>query len=70
MKTPNITPVQIVSTILAVVGLLVTQGLVTDSTGKVIGGLASILIPLGWQIADAIIRHGRAKALASVEVKK
>jgi hypothetical protein len=64
MKTPDITPVQVVSTILAVVGLLVTQGLVTNNTGKVIGGLASILIPFVWQLADAIIRSGRAKALS------
>jgi hypothetical protein len=49
---PDITPAQIVSTILAVLGLLVTQGLVTNHTEKLIGGLASILVPVAWQIAD------------------
>jgi hypothetical protein len=62
---PDITPAQIVSTILAVLGLLVTQGLVTNHTEKLIGGLASILVPVAWQIADAIIRHGRAKIAAA-----
>lgn len=61
MATPDITPVQIISTLTALVGLLVSQGLVTNGTGKLIGGLASILVPVAWQIADAIIRHGRAK---------
>lgn len=65
MATPSITPAQIVSTILAVVGLLVTQGAITNGTGKLVGGLASILIPAVWQIADAVIRHGRAKIVAA-----
>lgn len=67
MATPDITPAQIYSAIVAVLGLLVSQGLVTNHTGKVIGGLASILVPVAWQVADAIIRHGRAK-IAAAEV--
>jgi predicted histidine transporter YuiF (NhaC family) len=63
---PDITPAQLVSTVLAVVGLFVTQGLVTNNTGKVVGGLASILVPVAWQLGDAIIRHGRSRAIAAV----
>lgn len=65
MTTPSITPAQIVSTVLAVVGLLVTQGAVSNGTGKLIGGLASIVVPAAWQVADAIIRHGRAQVAAA-----
>lgn len=66
MTTPNVTPAQIISTILAVVGLFATQGLISNDTEKVIGGLAAILIPVAWQLADAIIRHGRSRALTPV----
>lgn len=65
MKTPNLTSAQIVSSALAVIGLLVTQGAVTNETGKLIGGLASILIPTIWIVADAIIRHGRSNVAAA-----
>jgi hypothetical protein len=65
MTTPDLTPAQILSTIMAILGLLVSQGLVTNHTEKLIGGLASILIPVAWQLADAIIRHGRAKVVAA-----
>lgn len=65
MKTPDITPAQILSSVLALIGLLVTQGAVDNETGKLIGGVASIVIPAAWQIADAVIRHGRAKTVAA-----
>jgi hypothetical protein len=61
------TPIQaqLLALTTAVVGLLLTQGLITNNTEKAITGIASILIPLGWQIADAIIRHGRARVVAA-----
>lgn len=65
MSTPNLTPAQLVASATSIVGLFVTQGAVTNETGKIIGGLASILIPLAWLIADAIIRHGRSKIVAA-----
>lgn len=66
MKTPDLTPAQIISTLTAILGLFVTQGLVDNNTEKLIGGLASIVIPLIWQLADAIIRHGRSNVAAAV----
>ena len=62
-RTPDLTPAQIVSSALAILGLLVSQGVIDNQREKLIGGIASIAIPVVWQIADAIIRHGRAKAL-------
>lgn len=65
MTTPSITPAQILSTLTSFVGLLVSQGAVTNGTGKLIGGIASIVVPAAWQVADAIIRHGRAQVAAA-----
>lgn len=63
-RTPDLTPAQLVSSVLAIIGLLVSQGIIDNQREKLIGGIASIAIPVVWQLADAIIRHGRAKALA------
>lgn len=63
MKTPDITPAQILAALSAVIGLFCTQGLIDNNTEKLLGGAASILIPMTWKIADAIIRHGRSRAL-------
>lgn len=65
MQTPNITQAQVLASLTTVVGLLVTQGAVTNGTGKLIGGIAAVVIPFVWIIADAIIRHGRAKIAAA-----
>lgn len=65
MKTPDLTPAQLVAAVTTVVGLLVSQGLVDNGTEKLIGGIASTLIPLVWIVADAIIRHGRANVAAA-----
>ena len=65
MSTPSITPAQIVAAAGAIVGLLVADGLVTNHTGKLITGLAAILVPFAILLADAIIRHGRSRALAA-----
>ena len=65
MSTPSITPAQIVAAAGAIVGLLVADGLVTNHTGKLITGLAAILVPFAILLADAIIRHGRSRALVA-----
>lgn len=68
MQTPNITQAQVLASLTTIVGLLVTQGAVTNGTGKLIGGIAAVVIPFVWIIADAIIRHGRAKVAAASQL--
>lgn len=62
-KTPDITPAQIVAVVSSVIGLLVDAQLVSGSTQRLVVGLASTLVPFGLVLADAIIRHGRSRAL-------
>jgi hypothetical protein len=65
VSTPDITPAQVVSTIGGVIGVLLAAAVIDGHTAKLIVGLASIVIPFGWQLADAIIRHGRSKVAAA-----
>ncbi len=65
-KTPDITPAQILGVIATVIGLLLSNKTVDGHTAKLITDLAAIIVPAAWMIADAIIRHGRAKALLGV----
>jgi hypothetical protein len=63
LATPDITPAQILAAVAAVCGLLVANGVIDNRTEKLITGIAAIVLPLAWVIADAIIRHGRSRAL-------
>lgn len=64
-KTPDITPAQVVAVLGSIVGQLVAFGLLTTERSQMIVGLASIVVPFGWLVADAIIRHGRSRAMTS-----
>lgn len=63
MNTPDITPAQIVAAITAVVTQLVNYGLLSGAQEHQIVGLAGIVVPGLLVLADAIIRHGRSRAL-------
>lgn len=63
MKSPDITPAQIIAVVTSLVGLFVSQGLIDNNLSQLIVGTASILVPFGWLVADAVIRHGRSRAL-------
>ncbi len=65
LATPDFSPVQIASAITAIVGLFVSQGLIDNELAQLITGLASILLPMIWMVADAVIRHGRARAFVN-----
>lgn len=65
-KYPDITPAQIVAVVGAIVTQLVTNQFVSGHTARLITGLAGILVPVAWMIADAVIRHGRSRALTPV----
>lgn len=62
LATPDVTPAQVIAAITAVVGLFVSQGYVDGHLAQLITGVAAIVLPLVWVVADAIIRHGRARA--------
>lgn len=61
---PDLTPAQIVAAIAAIVAQLVNSQLIDGHTEHLIVGLAGVIVPAAWMIADAIIRHGRSRALA------
>lgn len=63
-NTPDITPAQVLAVIVAVGTQLVNFGLLSGVQEHRIVGLAGILVPFAWLLADAIIRHGRSRALA------
>jgi hypothetical protein len=56
----------LVAVVSAVVGLLVSLGIVDNDLEKLIGGLAAILIPAAYVIANAIIHHGASKERAAL----
>lgn len=65
MNTPDITKAQIVATLQAVIAVALAFGLsLTPAQQVAILGLAGIVAGT-LHIADAIIRHGRSRALAS-----
>lgn len=69
MKTPDITPAQIISTVLAVIGLLVAFGLNISKAEQ--DGIVQV-ITVGWPsflAVDAIIRHGRSGVVAAQHVQ-
>ena len=70
METPNVTQAQIIALVSAVIGLVVTVGLLDDTTAQAVLGVASAAVPLALILADAIIRKGRAdNATAILESK-
>jgi hypothetical protein len=62
VKTPDITPAQI----LAVIGWAAAQGVaygaISSQTEGVVLSVAATVVAAAWKIADSIIRQGRAKA--------
>jgi hypothetical protein len=66
LKTPDVTPAQLLAVLTAAVGLLLSQGVITAHTAQLVGGLASIVLPVFWVVADAIIRRGRAQVAAAI----
>lgn len=65
LKTPDITPAQIIAAIGAVVSELLAAGVIDGRTAQLVVGLAGAIVPLALVIADAIIRHGRSQIAAA-----
>lgn len=71
MKAPDLTPAQIVSALAALATALVVLFKLNIS-GEQQAAFATaigVIVPIGWQIADAIIRHGRAGVAAAQHVQ-
>lgn len=62
LKTPDITAAQIVAAISAIAGLFVSSQYIDGKTEQLITGIAAIVVPIVWVLADAVIRHGRSVA--------
>lgn len=65
MNAPSITHVQILAALGAVLGLLVSFTLIDENTSQALAAAAATLVPIAFAIADALIRSGRAKAIAA-----
>lgn len=67
MKTPDLTPAQIVSGLAALATALVVlfKLNITAEQQAAFATALAVVVPLGWTIADAIIRHGRAGVVAA-----
>lgn len=65
LKTPDLTPAQIVAQLPVIVGALVAFGFVDDDTAQaLVAGLGGVITSV-WILADAIIRNGRSHAVAA-----
>lgn len=65
VETPDTTPAQILSLVVAVIGLAVGFGLIDNDHAQILVSAASIIVPTAIVLGDSIIRHGRAKVAAA-----
>lgn len=63
IQMPNITQAQIFSALQFALGQLLIMGLVNDTQAALIAQIGNATISFAWIIGDAIIRHGRSRAL-------
>lgn len=63
LQTPDISPAQLLSMLTAIVGLVVSLGFVDNDRAQAFLAAASVVVPIAWIWADALIRHGRSRAL-------
>jgi hypothetical protein len=61
---PDLTPAQLVAALTWVVSQAVAFKVLDTQTSQLVLSVGSTAIVAAWKIADAIIRNGRAKALA------
>lgn len=65
--TPSVTPVQGLAFLQWIVSQAVAYGYLDTRFSQVVLSAASTILAFGWTWADAHIRHGRARALATPE---
>lgn len=64
-KMPDITPAQLVAALTWIVAQAVAFGYLDTQRSQLVLSVGSTVIAAAWKIADAIIRNGRAKAVAA-----
>ena len=67
MRTPNITPAQVLGICTSLGGMAVAFGVLTGSQERVTVAAACAAIGIALKIADAIIRHGRSRSLNGLQ---
>jgi len=67
MSTPNITPAQIVGFVTALGGVALAFGLLNGAQDRVIVSAVCAAVGIALKISDAIIRHGRSRALTGLQ---
>lgn len=60
LKTPDITPAQVLALVTFIAGQLVAYGVLSSTTSQLVVSIGATAIAAVWKIADAVIRHGRA----------
>lgn len=67
MKAPDLTPAQIVSALAALATALVVlfKLNITGEQQAAFVTAIGVVVPIGWQIADSVIRHGRSNVAAA-----
>jgi hypothetical protein len=63
VSTPSVTPAQILGLITAFGGLAVAYGLIGNHTEQLVVAAVAAAVGIAFKLADAIIRHGRSRAL-------
>ena len=64
-KMPDVTPAQLVAALGWVVSQAVAFGWLDTMKSQLVLSAGSTVIFAAWKIADAVIRNGRAKAVAA-----
>lgn len=67
MNTPDITPAQIIAGLTALLGAVVVlfKLHLSDEQRAAFITIIGTIVPLAWTLGDAIIRHGRSRALSA-----
>lgn len=71
MKTPDLTPAQVIAFLGALAGALIVLfklNLTAEQQAALVTVIATV-VPFGWLLADAIIRHGRSNAVAAQHIE-
>ena len=64
-KMPDLTPAQLTAALTWVLSQAVAFGVIDNTREQLLLSVGATVIAAAWKIADAVIRNGRAKAVAA-----
>ena len=64
-KMPDVTPAQLGAVVGWIVSQFVAYGWLDTRYSQIVVSVGATVLFVGWKIADAMIRNGRAKAVAA-----